>query len=148
MGRRALSAVGMAAAAMMQCPADSFLGSPSVPQPLVQRNGSASPPTSTAAAGVAAAADGRGADVNDSSNGIGSALSPTLSPSPPHAARAWPLSRGGRAGLRRPAAWRLPSVRGGGGAGAEEGAAAGAAGAAGSAGAARRGDAGGVDTDR
>lgn len=125
MGRRGLSAVGVAAAAMMQCPADSFLGSNGVVrQPLVQCNDGSSPSGSR--------------DINN-----GSLSHPTF-----HRGRALPLSRGGgggwaRAGIRRPAAWRLSSVRGGGpgmggGGGAEEGAAA----------AVRRSDASGAGVER
>eukprot|EP00903_Cladosiphon_okamuranus_P013576 g12646.t1 len=114
MGRRGLSAIGVAAAAMMQCPADSFLGSTGVVrQPLVHRNNDSSPSGNR--------------DINNDNN-----CSP---PSPMfQRGRSSPLSRGvggrARAGLRRPAAWRLTSVRGGvgggggGGGGTEEGAAA------------------------
>ena len=124
MGRRGLSAVGVAAAAMMQCPADSFLGGTGiVRQPLVQRNGSAPSGSRTV---------NNNNSNNDHNNHNGSPSSPTF-----HRARALPLTTrvGGRAraGVRRPAAWRLSSVRGGGqgmagggggGGGAEEGAAA------------------------
>lgn len=109
MGRRGLSAVGVAAAAMMHSPADSFLGSNGACQPLVHRNNGS--------------AHGTRSKINDGSHAASSLIL--------NRRRSLPLSRaggaGGRAGLRRPAAWRLPSVRGGGaaaGGGAEDNSAA------------------------
>ncbi|CAB1097767.1 unnamed protein product [Ectocarpus sp. CCAP 1310/34] len=96
MARRTLSAVGVAAVAMMQSPADSLLGSASIRQ---QRTNVYAPPAATCS----------GRDVNKAGS---SGVSPRIL----GGGRAPPSSRGG---LRRPAPWRLPSVRGGGG-GAEE----------------------------
>ncbi|CAM9306136.1 unnamed protein product [Ectocarpus sp. 13 AM-2016] len=92
MARRTLGAVGVAAAAMMQSPADSLLGSASIRQ---QPTNVYAPPAATYS----------GRDVNK-------AGSSGVSPRTLGGGRAPPSSRGG---LRRPAPWRLPSVRGGGG---------------------------------